>query len=173
MPTILQMVVMLLRKQLVICPSRGDENSLSPSRHESFQTAHGRSCQLVGGCQLSFCSSTSILLLPSQLTLLLFPRPFGYLSQASGRSLNAVPPSSVLRARGCTTLTQQLLGPKGDATTVLRHFVVLGVRDPGAVELGHHLVHLSRPADKRPEGQLVVRTRILDLLDVVRVRPIR
>lgn len=39
------------------------------------------------------------------------------------------------------------------------------------MELGDHLVHLGRAADKRAEGELVVGARFFDLLDIVRVRP--
>ena len=69
----------------------------------------------------------------------------------------------------CTALAEQLLSAQRDATTVLRHFVVLRIGDSRAVELRHHLVNLLRAADERAEGKFVIRAGLLDLLDVIRV----
>ena len=47
---------------------------------------------------------------------------------------------------------QHLLGPHRESATVLRHLIVVAVRDTCGVELGHKIVYLLGSADESAKG---------------------
>ena len=52
------------------------------------------------------------------------------------------------------------------------HLVVMTICNTRLVESSHQVVHLLAATDEGSEGKLVVRSGILDLLDLIGVRPI-
>ena len=152
LPTFLQMVVMLIRKQLVIRLSRG------------ARTPRPRVCLKQRICTFlvfnSRDSERERVRWSSGQTIRFFWR-WLWCWDESTRSLRAW----FVWLRG-----QQLLGPNRKSATVLRHFIVVAIRDTRRVELGHQVVDLLGSANEGAEGKLVVRSRILDPLDLGLVR---
>lgn len=122
LPTILQMVVMLIRKQLV-------------------------SCTVVA----FLCHASSF---PSN----------------SPRSSAWCFPASLFIFR--VVRLEQLLRADRDAARVFGHLIVVRIVDACLVELRHHVHDLLASARKRAQRQLVVRSRVLDLLNLRLVRPV-
>lgn len=125
LPTILQMVVMLIRKQLVSC------------------------------------------------TVVALLRHAGSFPSNSPRFSAGWPPAttSIGFTSGVIRI-EQLLRADRDATRVFRHLIVMRIVDARLVELRHHVHQLLRAALEHTHGQLVVWPRVLNLLDLGRVRSI-
>ena len=63
-------------------------------------------------------------------------------------------------------------GLLADAARHVRHLVVVAVGDARTVEGSHQVVHLLTAANQSAERKLMVRTLLLDLTNLVSIRPI-
>ena len=145
LPTFLQMVVMLIRKQLVVRLSRGARPPRPRVCLKQRTCTYRPSDPGHAFDELIFCASTFLVFNSRD-------RERDRVQQSSGQTCRSLwrrlwcwdesTRARSLRAWFVWLRGQQLLGPHWKSATVLWHLIVVAVRDTRRVELGHQVVDL-------------------------------